>query len=193
VDFDPRDDTGTILGYDGIRYRFFRVDWPTERVPSVGEEVNFRPGATMASAISKVPAFSPVQPRLTLFGLYFRGAGRIDRRTYLLGSVLPLLLLSLADWATTPPIDENTDLMALLDAVSTPAALYWAGFWLVVSLVLSVAPLAMRLHDRDRSGWFTLIGLVPVVGWLWLLIDACLLPGTPGPNRHGMAPLRFGR
>jgi uncharacterized membrane protein YhaH (DUF805 family) len=33
-----------------------------------------------------------------------------------------------------------------------------------------------------------LITLVPVVGWLWALIDNGFVKGTPGPNRFGNAP-----
>jgi uncharacterized membrane protein YhaH (DUF805 family) len=47
-----------------------------------------------------------------------------------------------------------------------------------------------RLHDRDRSGWWVLAALVPVVGWLWLLVVNGFLAGTPGPNRFGLPPPR---
>ena len=50
----------------------------------------------------------------------------------------------------------------------------------VVSLPLTIR----RLHDTDRSGWWVLIALVPFVGWIVLLVFACLAP-TPGPNRFG--------
>ena len=40
---------------------------------------------------------------------------------------------------------------------------------------------ARRLHDTDRSGWWQLIGLVPLVGWIVLLIFF-VQPST-GPNR----------
>jgi uncharacterized membrane protein YhaH (DUF805 family) len=49
---------------------------------------------------------------------------------------------------------------------------------------------AKRCHDRNRSGWFQLISLVPIVGALWLLFDLGILRGTDGPNRFGPAPLR---
>jgi uncharacterized membrane protein YhaH (DUF805 family) len=50
----------------------------------------------------------------------------------------------------------------------------------VVSIPLGVR----RLHDIDRSGWWLLIGFIPIVGWIVLLVFACL-PGTRGPNRFG--------
>ena len=42
-----------------------------------------------------------------------------------------------------------------------------------------------RFHDRDKSGWWVLIGLIPIIGAIWLLIELGFLKGTPGPNRFG--------
>jgi uncharacterized membrane protein YhaH (DUF805 family) len=41
-----------------------------------------------------------------------------------------------------------------------------------------------RLHDVDRSGWWILLDLIPVVGWIILIIWFCT-KGTDGPNRFG--------
>jgi uncharacterized membrane protein YhaH (DUF805 family) len=49
----------------------------------------------------------------------------------------------------------------------------------------SVAIGAKRCHDRNRSGWYQLIALVPFIGWPWLLIEFCFFRGTDGPNRFG--------
>ncbi len=62
---------------------------------------------------------------------------------------------------------------------------------LLALLLLSVAPLVAvrvrRLHDVGRSGWWLLIGLVPLLGALVLLVFD-LLPGQDGPNRFGADP-----
>lgn len=58
---------------------------------------------------------------------------------------------------------------------------------LLVSLALFVAglPLAVRrLHDIDRTGWWLLIGLIPLVGSITLFVFS-VLEGTRGPNRFG--------
>jgi uncharacterized membrane protein YhaH (DUF805 family) len=44
-----------------------------------------------------------------------------------------------------------------------------------------------RLHDTGRSGWWILIGLVPLVG-LILLIVWYATEGAAGPNQHGPDP-----
>ena len=33
--------------------------------------------------------------------------------------------------------------------------------------------------------WWVLVALIPVVGWLWMLIENGLLPGDAGANRFG--------
>ena len=63
---------------------------------------------------------------------------------------------------------------------------------LVLALVLLWPGLAIaikRCHDRDHPGWWLLIGLVPIVGGLWLLVELGFFRGTPGPNRFGPDPL----
>jgi len=57
----------------------------------------------------------------------------------------------------------------------------------LVSLALllpSLAANARRLHDTDRSGWWMLFWLLPVIGWIVMLIFLCQKP-TPGRNRFG--------
>ena len=96
------------------------------------------------------------------------------RRTFWLYGVLAMLGLGL-----------------LLSALLTIAGLRTQQVEAVVNLVLLWPLMAVsikRWHDRDRSGWWVLIVLVPVVGWIWALIDNGFLRGTAGPNRFGPEP-----
>lgn len=57
----------------------------------------------------------------------------------------------------------------------------------LASLALFLPALAVgvrRLHDLDRSGWWLLVGFVPVIGTILLLVWFCTR-GTTGPNRFG--------
>ncbi|MEO3773538.1 DUF805 domain-containing protein [Micromonospora sp. B9E7] len=61
---------------------------------------------------------------------------------------------------------------------------------LIASLALLLPGLAVavrRLHDTDRTGWWLLIGLVPLVGAI-VLIVFFVMDSTPGPNRFGPSP-----
>ena len=44
-----------------------------------------------------------------------------------------------------------------------------------------------RLHDTDRSGWWVLIGLIPLIGFIVLLVFM-VQEGQPGANRFGPSP-----
>ncbi len=61
---------------------------------------------------------------------------------------------------------------------------------LLIVLVMFVVGLSgwsvavRRLHDTDKSGWMTLLALIPFVGGIIVLV-LMLLPGTPGQNRFG--------
>ena len=59
----------------------------------------------------------------------------------------------------------------------------------LVSIYLGIALYAKRWHDRDKSGWWTLIILIPLIGPIWLLVECGILEGTKGANRFGPDPL----
>lgn len=54
-------------------------------------------------------------------------------------------------------------------------------------LLPSLGVAVRRLHDTDRSGWWLLIGLVPIVGAIVLIVFLAS-EGTRGPNGHGADP-----
>jgi uncharacterized membrane protein YhaH (DUF805 family) len=57
------------------------------------------------------------------------------------------------------------------------------GALLAVALP-SLAVSVRRLHDIDRSGWWLLIQLIPIIGTIIVIVWHCT-PGTKGPNRFG--------
>ncbi len=62
----------------------------------------------------------------------------------------------------------------------------------VISLILLYPGLAVavkRWHDRNKSGWWVLIVLIPIAGAIWYLVECGFLRGTPGPNNYGPDPL----
>lgn len=57
---------------------------------------------------------------------------------------------------------------------------------LLILLTPSLTVGVRRLHDTGRSGWWMLIGLVPLVGLVLLYFFA--LEGPRGPNQYGPDP-----
>lgn len=56
--------------------------------------------------------------------------------------------------------------------------------WILVTIVPALAVLVRRLHDTGRSGWWALIGLVPLVGGVVLFVFS-VLDSTAGENQYG--------
>ena len=40
----------------------------------------------------------------------------------------------------------------------------------LVTLLPNIAVTARRLHDTNRSGWWQLIGIIPVIGWIIMIV-----------------------
>jgi uncharacterized membrane protein YhaH (DUF805 family) len=56
--------------------------------------------------------------------------------------------------------------------------------------IMSVIVEIKRFHDRDKSGWWVLINLIPCLGFVWFIVECGILPGTKGKNRFGPDPLK---
>ena len=61
------------------------------------------------------------------------------------------------------------------------------GLYDLAVLIPSIAVTVRRLHDTGRTGWWILIGLIPVIGGIVLLIFM-LLDSEPGENQYGPNP-----
>jgi len=62
-----------------------------------------------------------------------------------------------------------------------------SGIYALAILIPSIAVSVRRLHDIDKTGWWILIGFIPIIGTIILLIFA-FLPGTAGDNKYGADP-----
>ena len=62
-----------------------------------------------------------------------------------------------------------------------------SGVFALALFLPALAVTVRRLHDSNRSGWWCLVSLVPLLGPLVLLV-LMLLRGSAGPNRFGPAP-----
>ncbi|HXD06528.1 MAG TPA: DUF805 domain-containing protein [Burkholderiaceae bacterium] len=103
--------------------------------------------------------------------IFFGFSGRIPRKVYWLHGVCGLILAAV-----------------FLSFVLIIAGVQDYTIDGLVNLLLVWPALAIgvkRWHDRDKSGWWVLVNFIPVIGWIWALIDNGFLRGTQGPNRFG--------
>lgn len=103
------------------------------------------------------------------FSKYATFSGRSSRSAYwwwVLFYVLVIIGASIIDAVIQIPV------------VSTLA-------WLAL-IIPNLAVLVRRLHDTDHSGWWVLIGLIPLIGAIVLIVFACIDSGPP--NKYGDGP-----
>ena len=62
-----------------------------------------------------------------------------------------------------------------------------SGLFVLAMLIPSLAVTFRRLHDTDRSGWWLLIGFVPLIGSIVILVFM-IQDSQPGENRYGTNP-----
>lgn len=65
--------------------------------------------------------------------------------------------------------------------------IYVAYLYQLAVLVPSLAVMVRRLHDTNRSGWWLLIVVIPLIGPVLLLVWYAT-EGTPGANHYGPDP-----
>jgi len=114
---------------------------------------------------------------LEVFKKYAVFSGRARRKEYwyfLLFNIIISIVLAVID-GVTGTFSAETD-MGLLGGLYTLAVL-------IPGLAVSVR----RLHDTDRSGWWLLIYLIPLIGAIVLLVFM-VQDSTPGENRYGPNP-----
>jgi uncharacterized membrane protein YhaH (DUF805 family) len=61
------------------------------------------------------------------------------------------------------------------------------GIYTLAILIPSIAVTVRRLHDTGRSGWWWLIGLIPLIGWIVLFVFM-VLDSDPETNEYGPSP-----
>ena len=115
-------------------------------------------------------------------GSWYVSRGRIDRRTYWLRYFLPVFVVLVVVAAVVFALFGEQTAPGTVSVTGGPAFLLFAVYLAVLTPALTSA--RSRLHDTGRSGWWLLIGFLPLVGAIVLLVFYCL-PGDPGPNRYG--------
>lgn len=116
----------------------------------------------------------------TVLGKYATFSGRATRPEYwwwLLATIILFTVLGLLDGGLIAP-------MMGFETFSPDAG---QPVSMVVSLALLLPNLAVavrRLHDTDRSGWWLLLSLIPLLGTL-VLLYFFVQRGTEGSNRFG--------
>ena len=104
---------------------------------------------------------------------FFSPKGRLQRKYYLMYAI-PLSII--------PAFYINFTI-----AKGESGAIIFALFLLILAGVILTIQFIKRLHDINLSGWYVLLGLIPIVGNIFGLY-VIFKDGTPGPNQYGEDP-----
>lgn len=115
---------------------------------------------------------------LTTKEIFFSFEGRIPRKVYWLYGVLGLFIGMLLALGVVFGLAAVVGEWIMVLAIPLYIVAIWAGLAVQVK----------RWHDRNKSGWWVLIGLIPLVGPIWQLVECGFLEGTQGDNQFGPAP-----
>lgn len=107
----------------------------------------------------------------TCFSKYVTFSGRASRSEYWYFALFTVIL------------------MVIASVIDTAIGLEVFGLIVALALLLpTFAVAARRLHDRDKSAWWLLLYLLPLIGPVIMLVWFCS-KGTDGPNQFGADPL----
>lgn len=180
LDFSIQTNSGIILGEDHNRYNFSGSEWRDAKAPSRGDHVDFvsdgrgnaqqiyralqqqsNPLSSLTDQLDRISDQNKSEDQFTIIDWAVKGlknyanfTGRARRKEfwfYTLAFIIVAIIVSLVD-----------------HILGTDPLLYVV---LVLGLLVpNVAIAVRRLHDIGRSGWWYLIGFIPLIGFIILII-----------------------
>ncbi len=103
--------------------------------------------------------------------------GRARRKEYwyfvLFSTIISVILIFIDGFIGTLDVEAGIGLLS--------------GVYGLAVLIPSIAVAVRRLHDTDRSGWWILIALIPILGTI-VLIVFFILDSKPEENNYGLNP-----
>lgn len=156
---------------------------------STGRASNALFDFSFASGISRLPP--GLGGTILMFGrlvyLLTSYDGRIRRRTFWLSlPIVALISLSvlfiggLLDFLLYRQLGELApQLFGIYPATVVAVVLSW---------YFQLALIVKRLHDRNKRALWLWLAQVPIIGTIWLIVEAGFMRGTSGPNDWGDDP-----
>lgn len=179
LDYSVQHNAGVISGDDQNRYNFTGAEWRGQHPPARGDQVDFdidptgnaiqiftalghsNPVQNISKQLDKISNQNQSEENFNIIDWFVKGlknyanfTGRARRKEFWFFALTQFIILIIAQ---------------ILDAILGSEFL----FYVLTVLALFIPALAVsirRLHDIGKSGWWYLIGLVPLIGFILLII-----------------------
>ena len=109
--------------------------------------------------------------------LFLSYEGRIGRRDFWI-SVAVMFAVAIA----------MSIVSSILASIYAPLA-YLVSIASLLTIYPACAAYAKRWHDRGKSGWWTLVAFIPLVGSLYMLWELGIQPSIEETNAWGAKPV----
>lgn len=107
--------------------------------------------------------------------LLFSFQGRINRKPFWLYALTVFVISFALSFMLSSSSSINPNVISLI----LTAIFLWPN----------LAVQAKRWHDCDKSAWWILINIIPILGPIWALVVTGFFKGTQGANKFGSDPL----
>ena len=108
---------------------------------------------------------------------YFNFQDRTTRKDYwmsvLINFLISLVLGFFSGLFTNFPIIGKLNIMDLISYI-----------YFILILIPGLAQSVRRMHDVNKSGWYLLMSLIPIIGWIIVLVQECS-PSVDVNNNYG--------
>lgn len=106
--------------------------------------------------------------------------GRARRKEYWYTALINLIIIFVLDGIKIAIYGSSRE---GLNPVNIITMIYFISVFIPL-----IAVTVRRFHDTGRTGWWLLIGFIPIVGYVVFLIFM-ILKGDPEKNRYGSSPM----
>ncbi|WP_151723385.1 DUF805 domain-containing protein [Acinetobacter junii] len=206
LDFSIQTNSGIITGEDNKRYQFTGSEWKEQSIPQRGTDVDFDHtedgNATgiylildshfVSQSATPLPAQSQTKAQQPPIKQQSSNQGRIDKteEQYNPWDWYQKCFMNYVNFDGRARRKEFWFFQLIAFIGLTIIAMFsftFAGIFALIITLPSIAVSIRRLHDTGRSGWWLLIGAIPIIGIL-MLIYWYAQDGEPQINAFGAAP-----
>lgn len=205
LDFTIQTNMGIILGEDQKRYSFVGSEWKEQNAPIRGNEVDYEVNAKgqaigvyldfITTPITTIQT-KPLAPSPTTFNSNQENSTKetVNKVESILTTYQQAILTCLKKFADFKGRARRSEfwyfelfcvLISLIFSIFINEDV--ATIAMLITLIPNIAVSVRRLHDINRSGWWMLIALVPIIGILLLLFWATQ-EGSSTSNQYGEPP-----